>query len=203
MCMIFFIYLHSLDKWTCSSTIVDLGSGRRWLVTMTLRALYSQGKSPRTPWAEGWVVGLSLYWRCKAGEANLLPCWELNPSRPESSPPLYRLGYKMFIWGWTNWVMERMRWWSDIVTRGVTRLEWALRGVNYVESWGLWSSSNLSFEELTRLQWAVRWEYSYNDEHCGLLSNINCWKSEWRFQMAVREENYLKMKFVIYSAIAS
>jgi hypothetical protein len=74
-------------EWRYSSTILDLGTRWRWMVSFTPRLLYPQGK---IPWyhlivALGGLKGLSGH--CGV-EKNFLPLRESNPGHPALSQSL-------------------------------------------------------------------------------------------------------------------
>jgi hypothetical protein len=76
-------------EWGYSSTILDLGTRWRWLVSFTLLPLYPRGKSPRHP-LDRRLGGRQSRCGCCGEEKNLaLPGIEPGPS----SQSLYRLSY--------------------------------------------------------------------------------------------------------------
>jgi hypothetical protein len=78
-----------IGEWRYSSTIPELGTRWRWVVSYTPPPLYTRGViSPGTHLIGDWVgpiVGLG------ADTRKILPCWESNPGRPARSPSLHRL----------------------------------------------------------------------------------------------------------------
>jgi hypothetical protein len=44
-----------VGEWWYSSTILDLGTRRRWVVSFTLRPFYIRGNGPGTRWIRDWV----------------------------------------------------------------------------------------------------------------------------------------------------
>jgi hypothetical protein len=81
-----------MREWKYSSTILDPGTGWRWVVSFTPLSLYSWGKSPPVPieWEAGWVPKPDwTLWRREKS----CPCRESNTGRPSCSPSLYRLSY--------------------------------------------------------------------------------------------------------------
>jgi hypothetical protein len=49
VCLIKYHAIKTYRGWRYSSTILDLGTGWRWVVSFTTQPLYFQGKSPRYP----------------------------------------------------------------------------------------------------------------------------------------------------------
>jgi hypothetical protein len=73
-----------MGEWRYSSSIVDLGTRWRWVVSFTLREI-----GPGTHWIGGWVgprAGLDA-----VEKRQIFPRRESNPGRPAHSPSLYRL----------------------------------------------------------------------------------------------------------------
>jgi hypothetical protein len=78
--------LRHIGEWRYSSTILDLNTGWRWVVSFTLKPLYTWGISPCYPL--GRRVGGPQSWsgRCEV-EKNLLPLSGIEP-RPSSPYPV-------------------------------------------------------------------------------------------------------------------
>jgi hypothetical protein len=84
--------LKHVGECRCSSNLLDLGRRWRWVVNLTVRLLYPQGKSPQYPLNGGWVLPRAgrnaVEWR-----KILLPCLESNAGCRACSPSLSRLRY--------------------------------------------------------------------------------------------------------------
>jgi hypothetical protein len=78
-----------MEEWRYRSTILDLGTRWRWVVSFTTRPLYPRGKSPRYP--DRRLRGPQS--RSGRGEEKIFPCPESNLGHPARSPPLYRASY--------------------------------------------------------------------------------------------------------------
>jgi hypothetical protein len=74
-----------------SSTILDLGTRWKWVVSFMFLPFYPRERAPGTHWIWGLVgprAGLeAVEWR------RVLHCRESNPRRPDRSPSLCRLNY--------------------------------------------------------------------------------------------------------------
>jgi hypothetical protein len=68
-----------MGKWRCSSTILDLGTRWRWVVSFTLRPPYLWGKGPQYPLDRS--LGGPQRRSGRNGEEKMLTCRESNPSR--------------------------------------------------------------------------------------------------------------------------
>jgi hypothetical protein len=89
-----------------SSTILDLTTRWRWVVSFMRLPPYSRGKIPRYPLdirLVGPKAGLdAVEWRKVSS-----PCQEMNPSPPTCSTSLYRLSYPSFCPGvYDMWKLE-------------------------------------------------------------------------------------------------
>jgi hypothetical protein len=81
-----------MGEWSYSSTILDLDTRWRLVVSFTPRPLYPWERSPCTHWMRDWVDrrgGLEAVEKRKM----VCPCRESNPGRPTRSALLYRLSY--------------------------------------------------------------------------------------------------------------
>jgi hypothetical protein len=81
-----------MGEWRYSSTVLDIGTRWRWVVSFTPRPLYPRGNPPPpflgTHWIGGWVclrAGLD-----HVEKRTILQCRESNPGRPGRSPSLSR-----------------------------------------------------------------------------------------------------------------
>jgi hypothetical protein len=81
-----------MGEWRYNSTILDLSTGWRWLVSFTPRALYSRGKSPLYPLYRRLGGPQSRSGHCGV-EKNLLQLPGIEPCRPVRSPSLYQCSY--------------------------------------------------------------------------------------------------------------
>jgi hypothetical protein len=91
-----------MGEWKYSSTIIDLGTRWRWVVSFTALPLYPRENSPGTHWIGGWVSprdGLDA-----AEKRKILHFRESNPCSPARSPSLNRLSYPD-----SNMYLEKMR----------------------------------------------------------------------------------------------
>jgi hypothetical protein len=83
-----------MGQWIYSSTILDLGTRWRWLVSFMPLPLWPRGKSPGTHWKGGWGVPRGGLDAVKKRKFLILPGLELRPlGRPARSQSLYRLSY--------------------------------------------------------------------------------------------------------------
>jgi hypothetical protein len=82
-----------MGEWRYNSTIHDLNTRWRWIVSFMLRPYNPQRKEPRsTRWIWGWVgpgIGLDAVEKRKIS----CVCLELNPRCPDLNPSLYQLSY--------------------------------------------------------------------------------------------------------------
>jgi hypothetical protein len=81
-----------MGEWRYSSTILDLGTKWRWVVSFTPRTLYVRGNSSRFPLARR-LGGPQILSGCCGVQKNPLLRRKSNPGRPAHSLPLYRLSY--------------------------------------------------------------------------------------------------------------
>jgi hypothetical protein len=80
-----------MREWRHSSTVLDLGTRWKWVVSFTPLPLYTRGKRPGIQWRGGWVgprVGLDAVEKRK-----ILHCQKSNPGRAARSPSLHQLSY--------------------------------------------------------------------------------------------------------------
>jgi hypothetical protein len=59
-----------MGEWMYSSTIIDLGTRWRWVVSFMPRPLYPDEKAPVTHWIGGWITP-ELVWTLLSGEKYL------------------------------------------------------------------------------------------------------------------------------------
>jgi hypothetical protein len=87
------------SSWRCSFTIIDFGTGWRWVVSFTLRPLCFHGKSPRYPLDTRLRETQEPVWTM-GSRTNLLPEWDLDLSA--HFPFLYwaRVGKEVKPWTW-------------------------------------------------------------------------------------------------------
>jgi hypothetical protein len=69
------------------STILDLTTRGRWVVSFVPQLLYSHGKSSWYPLDRR--LGGPQSWSGWCGEENILPCWESKSGHPACSPSLH------------------------------------------------------------------------------------------------------------------
>jgi hypothetical protein len=81
-----------MGEWRYSSTILDLGTAWRCVVSFTPRSLYSRGKIRRTYWIRDWVGHRADVEAVRKGKI-IFPCRELDAGRPAHNLPLYSLSY--------------------------------------------------------------------------------------------------------------
>jgi hypothetical protein len=81
-----------MGEWRYSSTILDLSTKWRWVVSFTPRPLYPRGNRPQYPLNRRLGEPQSRSGRC-AIEKNFLPVLGIEPGRPACIPSLYRLSY--------------------------------------------------------------------------------------------------------------
>jgi hypothetical protein len=74
-----------------SSTILDLGTRWKWVVSFMPRSLYPRERSPDIHWIGGWV-GLKAILQA-VEKIKTCPSRESIPGRPARGPLLYRLSY--------------------------------------------------------------------------------------------------------------
>jgi hypothetical protein len=78
--------MKTYGKWSCGSTILDLGTKWRWVVSFTPRPLYSLGKSPRYP-LDKRLGGPQNLCECCGEEKNCAPAGIRTPAvQPVASP---------------------------------------------------------------------------------------------------------------------
>jgi hypothetical protein len=113
-----------MRKWRYSSTIFDLGTRWRWVVSLTPQSLYPRGKIPGTHGIRGWVgprAGLDDVERRNIS----CPCRDSNPGRPARRytdwsilAPRYGYAYRISHTIWnrtvTNWVITRVGWYTKV-----------------------------------------------------------------------------------------
>jgi hypothetical protein len=81
-----------VGEWRYSSTLLDLLTRRRWVISSTPRPLYPAEKAPNTHWVGNWVgPGAGLDDVEKRNISCI--CRESNHRRPAHSLSLYRLRY--------------------------------------------------------------------------------------------------------------
>jgi hypothetical protein len=80
----FFHAMKTYWGWRHCSTITDLGTRLRWVVSFKPRPLCLQERAPGTHWSRSGRCG---------EQTNPCLCRESNPSRPDRSASLYRLSY--------------------------------------------------------------------------------------------------------------
>jgi hypothetical protein len=77
-------------EWRHSSTILELSTRWRWVVSFTCQLLYPRGKIPRCP-LDRRLGGPQNCSECCGEEKNVIPWSELNPNCPARSLSLYWL----------------------------------------------------------------------------------------------------------------
>jgi hypothetical protein len=116
--------MNTCGEWMNSSTILDLSTRWRWVVSFTLRQLYLREKISRYPLdrrlGEGGRAGLDAVWKRNFS----CLCRQSNPDRPTRSPSLYWLSYPgslssditvgtyimlLLLWLLTFWSMKFMQ----------------------------------------------------------------------------------------------
>lgn len=78
-----------IGEYSYTSTILDLGNKRRWVVRVTPRPLYPQGKVPGTHWIVDWE-GPGVCVKYGYRKISCL-CRESDCNLPARKPPLHRL----------------------------------------------------------------------------------------------------------------
>jgi hypothetical protein len=128
-----------MGEWRYSSTLLDLGTRCRWVVSFILLLLHPWKRAPGTHWIGGWVrprVDLDSVEKRK-----ILHCWESNLGRPASSLSLCQLQKQrrqslisiLFIIKYnTSSVTEIMKfvcskWTSDIERNASAKNTWKTR----------------------------------------------------------------------------
>jgi hypothetical protein len=87
-----------MGEWMYKPTFLDLGTRWRWLVSFTLRPLYTRGNSPRCPLDRRLSRHQSRSGRRGEEKFLILLGLELRPvGRPTRSQSLYRLRYHHFL----------------------------------------------------------------------------------------------------------
>jgi hypothetical protein len=81
-----------MREWRHSSTILDLGTRWRWVVSFTPRPVYSRGNSPRYPLDRRLGRPQSWFGHCGV-ETNVLSLPGIEPRPCNPYPSLYRLSY--------------------------------------------------------------------------------------------------------------
>jgi hypothetical protein len=82
-------------EWRYSSTVLDLDTSWRWVVSFTALLLYLRGKSPRYLLASELGGPQRLSGRC--GEEKILHCLESNPDRPAHSCGWINIKLSLYI----------------------------------------------------------------------------------------------------------
>jgi hypothetical protein len=85
-----------VETWRYSSTILDLGTRWRWVVSFTPLLLYPLGKDPGTHWIGGWLgpgAGMDFMKKRKS-----YPCRESNTGHPAHNLSLHRLSYTIITY---------------------------------------------------------------------------------------------------------
>jgi hypothetical protein len=86
-----------MGEWRYSSTILDLGTIQRSVVSFMSQPLFPWGKSPQYLMDRKLVGPQSQYRHCRI-EKNFFHCQELNPSHPAHSILLCQLSYPSSQW---------------------------------------------------------------------------------------------------------
>jgi hypothetical protein len=90
---------NDMREWRYSSTILNLGTRWRWVVSFKPLQLYPQGNRRRYPLNRTVDEPQSRSGRC--GEEKISCSFrETNPGRPTRSPSLYRLSYPRIVLEW-------------------------------------------------------------------------------------------------------
>jgi hypothetical protein len=80
-----------MGEWVYSSTIFDLGTRWRWVVSFTPCHFTTGEIAPCNNWVRGWVDPRASL--DAVGGRKILSCKDSNPGRLTRSPSLYRLRY--------------------------------------------------------------------------------------------------------------
>jgi hypothetical protein len=78
-----------IGEWICRSTVLELSTRWRWMVSFMPQSLYPLRKSPRYPFDRRLGRPQSRFGRCREEKILPLPAVESG----QSSPSLYRLSY--------------------------------------------------------------------------------------------------------------
>jgi hypothetical protein len=81
-----------MGEWKYSSSILDLGTRWRWVVSFTARPLYPRGEDPQYP-LDIRRGGPQSRYRRRGVEKISCSCRQSNLCRPTLSPSLHRLSY--------------------------------------------------------------------------------------------------------------
>jgi hypothetical protein len=81
-----------MGEWRYSSTILDLGTRWRRVVSFTSRPLYPRGKRPQYP-LDRKLVGPQSWSGCYGVKKSILPLSAIKPGRSDRSPSLHRQIY--------------------------------------------------------------------------------------------------------------